>query len=84
MLQTLGEGMNLVTHAPVHRLHLSTGLQVDDTMREEVEHFLTDLFGIVPVLKHITRREVVPDIIEVLHQLVGVLIGLEFLRHLWQ
>ena len=32
MLQTLGEGVDLVAYAPVHRLHLSTRLQIDDTV----------------------------------------------------
>ena len=67
MLQTFGKGMDLVTHAPVHGFHLGTGLQVDDTMREEVEYFFTNLLSIVPVFQHIAWREIVPDFIEVLH-----------------
>ena len=73
-----------MTNAPVHRLNLGTCLQIHDTMREEVKHFLTNLFGIVPVLQHITGGEVIPDLIEVLHQLVTVLVGFKLLGHLGQ
>ena len=73
-----------MTDAPVHRLDLRTCLQVDDTVTEEVEDLLTYLLGIVPVLEYIAWREVVPYLIEVFHQLVGVLVGLKLLGHLWQ
>ena len=53
-------------------------------MREQIEHLLANLLGIVPVLEHVACREVVPDFVEVFHQLVGVLVGLEFLGHLGQ
>ena len=53
-------------------------------MGEQVEHFLAYLFGIVPILKDIAWREIVPDLIEVFHQLVRVLIGFELLGHLGQ
>ena len=84
MLQVLGQRIDFVTNAPVHGLNLGTRLQVHDTMCEQVEHLFPDLLGIVPVFEHIAGREVIPDLIEVLHQLVRVLVGLEFLRHLGQ
>ena len=70
MLQALGEGMDLMTDAPIHGLHFGTGSQVYDTMTEQVEDFFPDLFGIMPVFEYVAGREVVPDLIEVLHQLV--------------
>jgi len=42
--------MNLVADAPVHRLNLCARLQVDDAVAEQVEHLLTYLFRVVPVL----------------------------------
>ena len=70
MLQALCQSVYLMTHTPIHGLNLCTRLQVNDTMREKVEHLFADLLGIVPVLQHITRREIVPDVVQVLHQLV--------------
>ena len=84
VLQVLRQCMNLVTDAPVHRLNLCTRLQIDDTMREEVEHLLTNLLSIVPVFQHIAWTEVVPYLIEILHQLMAVLVRFKLLRHLWQ
>ena len=84
MLQTLGQGMNLVAYTPVHSLYFSTGSQVDDTMTEQVENFFANLLGIVPVLQDITWTQVVPNLIQVLNQLVAVGIWLELLGHLGQ
>ena len=67
MFQTLGECVDLMTYTPVHCLYFSTCLQIDNTMREKVEHLLTDLFRIVPVLQHVTRGEVVPYLIKVFY-----------------
>ena len=36
----------------------------------------------MPVLEHGARVEVVPDVVEVLHQLMAVLVGLILLGHL--
>ena len=84
MLQVLGQRIDFMTNAPVHGFNLCTCLQIHDTVCEQVEHLFPDLLGIVPVFKHIAGREVIPDFVEVLHQLVRVLVGLEFLRHLGQ
>ena len=84
MLQVLGQRIDFVTNAPVHGLNLGTRLQVHDTVCEQVEYLFPNLLCIVPVFKHIAGREVVPDFVEVFHQLVRVLVGLEFLRHLGQ
>ena len=70
MLHILGQRIDLVADTPVHRLNLGTRLEINDTMTEEVEYLLTNLLGIVPVLQDITRRQVVPDLIKVFHQLV--------------
>ena len=59
-----------MAYAPVHGLNLCACLQVDDAVGKEVEHLLANLFCIVPVFQHIVGRQVVPDIIEVLYQLV--------------
>ena len=84
MLQVLCQGVDLMANAPVHGLDLGTCLQIHDTMREQVQHLLTYLLSIVPVLQHIAGRQVIPDIIQILHQLMTVLVGLEILIHLGQ
>ena len=84
MFQTLCEGMDLMTDAPIHGLHFSACLQVDDTMREQIEHLFADLLCIVPVLEYIARGEVVPDLIKIFHKLMRVLIGFKLLGHLRQ
>ena len=53
-------------------------------MGEEVEHLLANLLSIMPVLQHITRRQVIPYLIQILDQLVRILVGLKLLRHLRQ
>ena len=84
MLQVLGQGIDLVAHAPVHRLDGGARLQVDDAVGEEVEHLLADLLGVVPVFEDVAGREVVPYLVEVFDELVSVLVGLELLGHLGQ
>ena len=84
MLKTLRQSVYLMTYTPIHSLNLCTGLQVDNAVREEVEHLFADLLRIMPVLQHIAGREIIPDIIQVFHQLVGILIGLKLLWHLWK
>ena len=58
--------------------------EVNNTVAEEVEHFLANLLGVVPVLEDVAWREIIPDFVEVLYQLVRVLVRLEFLRHFRQ
>ena len=67
MLHVLGKTVDLVAHAPVHRLNLGTGLQIYDTMREELQCLIANLLGIVPVFQHVARIQVVPYLIEILH-----------------
>ena len=83
MFQTLSKDIDFVADTPIHSLNLSASLQVNDAVGEQVEHFITDLLCIVPVLKYVPRRQIIPDLIEVLHQLVGILVGFVFLWHLW-
>ena len=70
VLQVLGQSVDLVADTPVHCLYLGTCLQVNDAMREQVEHLLTYLFSIVPVLQDVAGRQVIPYLIQVFHQLV--------------
>ena len=70
MLQILGQGMYLMTNTPVHRLNLGARLQVDNTMSKQVEHLFTYLLGIVPVFQYVAGRQVVPNLVEVLYQLM--------------
>ena len=70
MFQVLGKCVDFMTNAPVHSFYLCTCLQVDDAMREEVEHLLAYLFSVVPVFEYVAWRQVVPYLIEVFDQLV--------------
>ena len=71
-----------MTDGPIKALYLCTGLQVDDAMAEQVQCLLTDIFGIVPVLKHGTVGQLVPNLRQVMYQLVVFCRGLEVLGHL--
>ncbi len=84
MLQCLGDGVDLVAYAPVHGLNLGARLQVDHAVGKEVETVLAYLVGVVPVLEHRLRVEVIPYLVEVLDQLVVGFLGLELLGHLGQ
>ena len=84
MLEMLCQDIYLMAYTPVHTLDLGTSLKIHESVGEEVETLLTNLFGIMPVLEHRARIEIIPDIIEVLDQLMTVLIRLIFLGHLGQ
>ena len=73
---------HLVADGPIEGLDLGTCLEVDDAVAEEVECFLADVFGIVPVLEERARGELVPYLRQVVHQLVVFRSGLEVLGHL--
>ena len=80
----LGKTVDLVAHAPVHRLNLGTGLQVYDAVREELQSLVANLLSIVPVLQHVAWIQVVPYLIKVLHQLVVGFLCLKLLWHFRQ
>ena len=84
MLHVLGKTVDLVAHAPVHRLNLGTGLQVYDAVREELQSLVANLLSIVPVLQHVAWIQVVPYLIKVLHQLVVSFLCLKLLWHFRQ
>ena len=84
MLHVLGKVVDLVAHAPVHRLNLGTGLQIYDAVREELQCLVANLLGIVPVFQHIARIQIIPYLIKVLHQLVVGFLCLKLLWHFRQ
>ena len=84
MLEVLCQRVYLATDAPVHPLYLGARLQIHHTVTEEVERLLANLLCVVPVLEHSARVQVVPYLVEVLHQLMSILCRLETLRHLGQ
>ena len=84
MLHRLCNSINLVADAPVHRFYLGTRLEVDHSVGEHVETVLANLLGVVPVLKHRLRIEVVPNLIEVLNELMISGLSLKLLRHFGQ
>jgi len=84
VFQRLGNRVDLVANAPIHRLHLGTCLKIYHAVRKHVEAILADLIGIVPVLKHRLGIEVAPYFIKITDKLVIRLLGLELLGHLWQ
>ena len=51
-------------------------------MRKEVERLVAYLFGVVPVFEHRPLVEVVPDVVQVFDEFVGVLCRLELFLHL--
>ncbi len=84
VLKRLGHAVHLAAYAPVHALYLGPRAQVNDAVREKVERFLAYLFGVVPVFEHGAGVEVVPDFVEVFHELVVGFGRNEFLAHLGQ
>ena len=84
MLHVLGKVVDLVAHAPVHRLNLGTGLQIYDAVREELQCLVANLFGIVPILQHVARIQVVPYLVKVLNQLVVGFLCFKLLWHFRQ
>ena len=84
MLHVLGKVVDLVAYAPVHRLNLGTSLQIYDTVREELQCLVANLFGIVPVFQHVAWIQIVPYLIEILHQLVVSLLCFKLLWHFRQ
>ena len=71
-------------YAPVHPLYLSPCLQVNDAVAEQFERLVPNLLGIVPVLKHGPWVQVVPNLVQVLYQLVVIGLGLKLLWHFRQ
>ena len=53
-------------------------------MREELQCLVANLLGIVPVFQHVARIQVVPYLIEILHQLVVSLLCFKLLWHFRQ
>ena len=84
MLERLGQHVDFPAHTPVHALYLGPCAQVYDAVAEEVECLLAYLLSIVPVFEHGSGIEIVPDVVEVFHQLVVGLLGLKLLWHLRQ
>ena len=84
MLEGLCHTVYLAAYAPVHPLYLGTCLKVYHAMAEEVECLLAYLLGVVPVFHHGAWVEVVPDFVEVFHELVGTILRFELLVHLRQ
>ena len=82
MLEVFCQYVYLVADAPVHALYLGSCLEVNKSVGEEVETLLAYLLRIVPILEHRPLVEVVPDVVEVFHELVAVLVRLIFFRHL--
>ena len=84
VLHALSHAVHLAADAPVHALYLGACAQVDDAVREEIERLVAYLFGVVPVLEHRARAQIVPYLVEVLHELMVVLCRLKLLAHLRQ
>lgn len=79
-----GYGVDLARYRPVEFLDLGAGLKVDQAVREELEGLVAYLLRVVPVLEGAALRQVVPYLVEVLHQLVVVGAYLPLLGHLGQ
>ena len=84
MLQALRHLVYLTGDRPVETLDLRARLQVDDAVAEEVECLLAYLLRVVPGFEHAALVEVVPDVVQLLHQLVVVGADLPLLVHLGQ
>ena len=84
MLELLGQYVYLAANAPVHAFNLGAGAQVHYPVAEQVERLLAYLLCVVPVFKHGARVQVVPDVIQVAHELVAALRGFVLLLHLRQ
>ena len=50
-------------------------------MTEKIESFFANVFGVVPIFEHGTRRQFIPNFSEIVHQLVVIFCGMEILVH---
>ena len=50
-------------------------------MTEKIERFFANIFGVVPVFEHRTRRQFIPNFGEIVHQLVVIFCGMKILVH---
>ncbi|CDF22978.1 unknown [Prevotella sp. CAG:617] len=80
----MGQVVDVAQHAPKETLNLCPRTQVDDAVTEKVERLLADVLSVVQVLQHGTRREFVPNLAQVAHELMVVGRGLKVLVHAGQ
>mgnify|MGYP000273105815 CR=1 FL=1 len=78
--------MELISSAdtPIEFLYLRARIQVDDAMTEKVECLFAYLLCIVPGFQHAALTQVVPDVIQFLHQFVGILSRFPVVIHFGQ
>ncbi|CCZ69498.1 uncharacterized protein BN759_01686 [Bacteroides sp. CAG:702] len=81
MLQPRSNLIDFTGHRPIHPLNLSTCLQIYNTMAEQVEALFTDLLCIMPRFQHPALVQVIPNIIQFVHQFVIVWAYLKFFVH---
>ena len=84
MLHAAGNGVNFAADTPIEFLYLRARIQVDDAMTEKVECLFAYLLCIVPGFQHAALTQVVPDVIQFLHQFVGILSRFPVVIHFGQ
>ena len=70
MLHVADDVVNVAGDRPEEFLDHGAGAQVDQAKREAVQRLVTDLQGIVPVLKQTSLVDFIPDFVDVTYQLI--------------
>ena len=73
---------DFVADAPVERFYLCAGLEVEESVSEQVEGLFADILCVVPVLEHGACGSLVPDVVEFVHQFVVALCRHEVFGHM--
>ena len=73
MLHVAHIAVHVAGNGPEEFLDHGAGAQVDESQREAVQCFVTDLEGIVPVLEQSCLVDLVPNLVHVAHEFVVVL-----------
>lgn len=84
MLHAAGNGVDFAADTPVEFLYLCTRIQVDDAMAEKVECLFAYLLRIVPRFQHTALAQIIPDVIQFLHQFVSILSRFPVVVHFGQ
>ena len=63
MFQAFGNLINLTCDRPVQAFNLCTSFQVDNSVTEQIQRFLTNLLRIMPCLQHFILIQRIPNAI---------------------
>ena len=81
MFQPRSNLADFARHRPIQAFDLGTGLQIDNTMTEQIQRFLAYLLRIVPGFQHTALVQLIPNLIQFMHKLVIRFAHLEVFIH---